>query len=145
MGAEVIWGIITALISIFFIALSIEFPGGTVDGVPGPGYFPRVIAVILLALSIMLIISGIKNKRVYFKLDDQMKSNLKSLLLTVAAMVAFLIIWNFIPFVVSAFLYLMALCFICRQKLKFAIVFSAVTSGVVYLIFEKIFHVMLNL
>ena len=51
-------------VAIFFIALSCyvlisaqSFPG-KIDNVPGPGYFPTILSCVLIALSLLLIITS---------------------------------------------------------------------------------------
>lgn len=145
LHSEVIFGIASGLVSLFFYIVSQTFPQGTGDGVPGPGFFPIALSIVLLILSIALIISGLKKSEKYFKLTDNMKKNLKPLFLTVIAMFLFLIIWRYIPFYISAFVYMLCLNLIFKQKLKFAIPFSILITGVIYYVFSNIFNVMLNI
>lgn len=145
VNSEVISGIIGILVSMFFYVFSLGFPKGTSDGVPGPGYFPQILAVCLFLLSIGLIVLGTKSKTQYFKLDDRLKRNIKPLLLTIVAMISFVIMWKYLPFAVSAFVYLTALCLIYKMTWKFSIFFSAISTAVIYVTFEKIFRVTLNI
>ncbi|MDK2799451.1 MAG: hypothetical protein PWP27_1552 [Clostridiales bacterium] len=143
INADIIFGSISSLISILFYVVSLSFPKGTTDGIPGPGYFPQLMAVIIFVLSIILIVSGIKNKKRYIVLNEKTSKNVKPLILTIAAMGCFIGLWEFIPFILGAFLYLLILNIIFKQKLKFAVIFAATTTAVIYFIFVNIFHIML--
>lgn len=145
LHSEVIFGIITSLISIFFFLGSRFFPEGTVDGVPGPGYFPTLLSVFLFVLSVALIISGLKKEDRYFALTETINNNLKSLFLTMLSMAGFLIMWRYVPFVISAFLFLLFLNLIFKQSMKFSLMFSAVMVGIVYYVFSNVFNVILDL
>lgn len=130
-------------LAVAFIIPSLSFPGGTADGVPGPGYFPILLGVLLILLSIGLIVTGIVKKTSFNVVDELFKANAKPFILTIVAVIAYLILWNLLPFLVNTSLFLFALGLIYERKIVYNIIFSVATTAVLYLVFDNVFHVML--
>jgi putative tricarboxylic transport membrane protein len=140
---DAIAGLCFIALAVAFIIPSLSFPGGTSDGVPGPGYFPILLGVLLILLSIGLIVTGIVKQTSFNVVDDLFKANAKPFLLTIVAVIAYLVLWNFLPFLVNTSLFLFALGLIYERKIVYNIIFSVVTTVVLYLVFNNVFHVML--
>jgi putative tricarboxylic transport membrane protein len=144
-NGDVISGLISILFSLLFIIPALGFDNRTTDGSPGAGFFPIVVGGGLLLMGVILAVSGLKTKKRYFTINDEMKKNLKLFFLTLVIILAYFILWKLIPFVIATFLFLAALNYIYQRSLKFNLSFSFTVSLLIYLIFGKIFHVMFNL
>ena len=115
----------------------------TSDGVPGAGFFPFVMSVILIALGIVLSIKGILNKEVQNNSrSSETRQNLKKLLLVVLGLIIFLVLWQlthlFFLWVLLLNIYLNK---IFERKLKFIIIYSVSLTAVVYLVFTVAFSI----
>lgn len=144
--ADVILGVISLLISIWFFVMSQGFKSGTVsDGVPGAGFFPTILCVIMGIVSIILIIQGFRQKKHYFSVKRHIKDlseNTRNLLLTIAALLVFMVLWRFTFFILSLALLIFFLNTLFHQKILTNIIYTGVFVSVIYLVFGKIFHVM---
>lgn len=142
LNGDVIFGLASIVFSLLFILSSLGFENRTTDGSPGAGFFPILIGSILLIMGVAFAVSGFKTKKHYFEMNEEVKKNLKIFFLTIAAIIGYLMIWKWISFVVATFAFLIGLNYIYKQSLKFNLIFSSVASLLVYVIFEKIFHVL---
>jgi putative tricarboxylic transport membrane protein len=140
---DAISGVLFILLGLAFLAMSWSFPKGSQDGVPGPGYFPIVISIFLIALSLLMIVIGFVEKTSFNFFDELFKVNLTTFLLTNVAIIGYLVLWSVIPFVLNTIVFLIALGMIFRRGLKANIVFSITVSVAIYLLFGHVFHVML--
>lgn len=143
-NSEVIFGIIMILVSLYFIVSSQKFPAGA-NGVPGAGYFPTIAASGVIIFSVLLVIQGFRDPKTYFKLDKAQIKNLIQMVEVLVALAVFLVLWNFIPFIPAALLYVLALCFILKQPWKFSIPYTIGLVLVLYLIFSVAFKVKLDI
>ena len=141
--ADTIAGILFILLGAAFVFMAWSFPSGSQDGVPGPGYFPIILGMVLIALSLLMMVVGIVRKTSFNFFDDLFKANMATFILTNVAIVGYLVLWGVIPFLVNTILLLVALGIIFRRKLLGNIVFAVTTSIVIYLLFNNVFHVML--
>ncbi|MCI1208517.1 MAG: tripartite tricarboxylate transporter TctB family protein [Treponema sp.] len=145
LNAEVIFGDISALVALLFIAKARTFQNGSADGVPGPGYFPIFAASLLLLFSVLLIVSGVHKQTVYFQLDVSQKENLITVLLVFADLICFFILWYFIPFIIAAIVFQIILGRILKCSWKFTIIYAFTSVIVLYLLFHTAFKVKLNI
>ncbi|MCY1152813.1 MAG: tripartite tricarboxylate transporter TctB family protein [Sphaerochaetaceae bacterium] len=143
---DVIFGVITFLIGGIFLILSQGFSGGTSDGVPGAGFFPTILSILILISSLLLIIKGIKEKKHYFNIEKGVKSlpeNTKKLLITIIALLLFLILWKYVNFIIGIASFILILNHVYGQKFSTNIIYTLSTVICIYLLFGKVFHVML--
>ena len=61
------------------------------------------------------------------------------------ALALFLLVWNFVPFLVACVLFTFALCMLFKQSLRFSIIYSLALSGIVYVAFVLILQVRLDI
>lgn len=145
LSADSVFGMVTLLTAVAFIAQSLQFKGASSDGVPGAGYFPIVASIFVALFSVLLIIEGIKKQNKYFEYDASKKQNLIQMLEVYGALIVFMILWNFVPFVVAALVLEVLLCRILKCSWKFTIIFSVIVVAVLYLIFNTAFRVKLDI
>ncbi|MCF0261296.1 MAG: tripartite tricarboxylate transporter TctB family protein [Sphaerochaetaceae bacterium] len=146
LNADSIFGMIMLIIAITFIAIAqTSYPGMTKDGVPGSKTFPIVTGICVAFFSVLLIIDGIKKQNSYFELKEGQKKNLIQMLEVYGAIALFMILWNFVPFIVAAIALEVALCKILKLSWKFTIIYSVIVVVVLYVIFAIAFKVRLNI
>lgn len=92
LNVDFIFEIITTLIGLAWIFMSRKFSTGTADGVPRAEYFPVRVGITLIIVSMILAIKGLKDKRKYFNRKEWSKENIKVFLLTILAVVVFIIL-----------------------------------------------------
>ncbi len=145
LNGDIIFGIITSLIGISWIFMSRGFPAGTADGVPGPGYFPIILGVALIIMSVVLIIKGIKTKKIYFNVKEWPKENIKIFLFTILSVVIFMVLWIKVSYILASIVMLFSLgCFYKIKPMKNIIIAICFSFGT-YWLFNNVFHVMLKL
>lgn len=144
--ADVVFGIISLVISIWFFIMSQGFKSGTVsDGVPGAGFFPSILCIIMGIVSIVLIIQGFKKKTHYFTVVKHIKDiseNTKNLFLTSAALLIFMLLWQYTFFILALAVLIFFLNLLFHQKILINILYTGILVSVIYLVFGRIFHVM---
>lgn len=143
-NSDVIFGVIAIAVSIFFIVQGQSLPGSK-NGVPGSSYFPTIAAIGVIIFSVLLILQGIRNPKSYFTLTAEQKKNLGQMVLVLVILAGFLVLWNFIPFLPAALIYVFALAMVLKQPVKFAIPYTIGVVVVLYLIFSVAFKVRLNI
>ncbi|MGB3423982.1 MAG: tripartite tricarboxylate transporter TctB family protein [Castellaniella sp.] len=140
---DTIAGIVFILMGVAFLIMAWPFPAGTQDGVPGPGYFPIALSLLLIVLSLIMIVNGIVRKTSFNFFDTLFKANLGVLLLTNLALIAYLVLWGLVPFVLNTGVFLIVLGMIFRRKFVTNAIFSILTTAIIYLLFGQVFHIML--
>lgn len=139
------------VLTTLYLIQSIEFIAAADDFISSPGFYPAILASIVLILSLVKLLQTItkedkENKGTYFKVD-----NLKYILLTMAITIAYILLWStfrelFYVFTFLFFLSLASLYARARQisplkvLLRNAIVSLAVTV-VIFLIFDLLFSI----
>lgn len=140
---DTIAGLCFIALALFFIVMSWSLPKGSDDGVPGPGYFPLILSALLVFLSLVMIVTGVVRKTSFNFFDALFKANAPSLLLTILAITAYLILWSLIPFVINTAVFLFCLGLIYRRTLLANVLFASISTGLIYVLFNNLFHVML--
>ncbi len=132
---------ICSIIAIYVISVASQYPAGS-NGVPGPGVFPIMVSVVLLAASIAIVISSIKMEDTPIAwLDD----NTKRVYLSMIALLAYVIIMAQVGFVVTStiFMTVMTQWFRKGKPITNAGI-SVIFVGIVYLVFGMLLNVPLN-
>lgn len=124
-------------------SIGLGFAASTTDGVPGPGFFPTIVSSFLIVLGFILLVKGIKDKGKirFFVLDEDTKENIRPFLLTIAAILVYLVALKFISFVLASFTLLVFLNWVYKRSWRFNLTFSTVFVGLVYLIFTVLLRV----
>lgn len=146
---DTIPGALVSVLGIIFLVVTLMDSKMTIapvtsDGVPGAGFFPFLMSVILIVFGTVLLINGIRQKEKvqYINLTAETKRNLKKLLLVLAGLIVFLIIWQltnlFFPWVFILSIYLNK---VFERNLKFTIIYSVSLTAVVYLVFTVAFSI----
>lgn len=142
-------GIITVLFGVFFLVKTLTtetmtFVAATSDGVPGAGFFPCILSGALILTGILLTVRGIRQngEKRYVRMDEEMKGNMKVLLLTVAGLTAFLVFWYFTGlFIIGALLLAVYLNKLYERQWRFTLIYAVVFTAFIYLVFVMAFSI----
>lgn len=135
---------VSIIIILIGIATLIEvkmFPQGQ-SNVVGPGFFPGIIAAILIILGIILFIQSIRIKK-----DEDIKVNLfnsenKLAYIIMGITLIYLIAINYIGFLISSIIYLTTLITLYGEKNKLkSLVASSIISSAIYFVFNILLNV----
>lgn len=150
---DTIPGLITALFG-FSVAIytlledTMRFNAQSSDGVPGAGFFPVLLGFVVGILGVVLMVRGLYQKGTvqYFKLDPEIKKNLKTLALAVVGIVVFFILWQTTKqFIVCVPFLCFFLNLIFGRGLKYNIIYTVIFTTFLYLAFVVGFKVQFNM
>ena len=123
---------------VVFIAVSVYF---IVNAIPmgSEGIFPLICAVLQLGVAVYLIIKTLIKKDVVLKLEGL---NVMKALLTVAALIIYVLVMDKIGYCLSTFLLVgFIIWFLGYRNWKIILVSAALTVAATYLIFGVLLHV----
>ena len=128
---------------------TMRFNAQTSDGVPGAGFFPVLLGTVLGILGVVLLIRSILEKGGRTPPSgsrEETRKNIKMLLLTIAAIVVFFVLWQLTKlFILWALALVVFLNFIFERAWKFNIIYSVVFVAFIYLAFVVGFSVQFNI
>ncbi|MCB7318848.1 tripartite tricarboxylate transporter TctB family protein [Lacrimispora sp. 210928-DFI.3.58] len=133
-----------SLLAILVIIQSSFYPKGQ-DGIPGPGFFPIIIAVLMLAASISLIITTLRMLP-----EEDVPLGLSSLdnkraYAAMGIMVLYVIVMPVLGFCVTSFLLLFGMIkWLSDYKYIVCCGASAGVIGMIYVVFSVVLHVSLS-
>lgn len=134
--ANIIVSFITAGIGILVLYLSKDYPD-IVYGTKGPGYWPSILAWILIILSVLIHIEykmDKQNEQIDFKSDG-----VKIVYLIMGLCLIYFLLMYFLGFIISSILIVPLIMIILREKkFKYIIIFSILFISFVYILFEFI-------
>lgn len=123
---------------VFFLGIAILWEGrrlavGTL-GIPGPGFFPLLLGVILIILSLLQITSGKKNEN---EPGPFSVGYFRRVIMVLGALLVYFIFLEYLGFLIVSF-FLMAFCFVwvAHQKWYSALLWAFVTIGLAHLLFD---------
>jgi len=133
-----------SLLAVLTIIQSSFYPKGQ-EGIPGPGFFPIIIAVLMLAAAISLTITSLRmlpEDNIPLKLlsDDN-----KRAYIAMGIMVLYLIVMPLIGFCVTSFLLLFGMIkWLSDYKYGVCCLISAGIIGLIYVVFGMVLNVSLG-
>jgi putative tricarboxylic transport membrane protein len=137
-----------SIIAVLLVALSgsvlyatSSYPEPMVRGDPGPALFPRILACILILLAVLLFISSLKTKETTPRLSWRMMKRPLVVLLLLIAFVAAVDYWD--TFILLPILLASVMMVMGERKLRMLIGVPLCFDAFVYLVFYRIFHIML--
>lgn len=133
-------GIVFILFSLFIFTQSFLFTQKSLN--LGPEFFPRILSVIIFALSLLLIATSIKNTALTIGFKDVFDQKTRMPLLAMG----FMIIYGFCLFYVGYLVSTMVFCFIFLhildvENIKLKLMISIIFPLILFLIFKKLFLV----
>ena len=133
-----ITGLILIFVAGFAYYRSFSFPKLGVTET-GPAFFPRLVTMFIIGLSILLILMSFKKGKDEENVEIK---ELKRVLLTIGIMVFYLVGFLYIGFFVARFLSLIFIMYVMGIRKKTTIILvSLVSTGIVYLVFYYVFKV----
>ncbi|RKX55123.1 MAG: hypothetical protein DRP50_03340 [Thermotoga sp.] len=150
MGKKTFWFGITLIgIGILVVAVSSTFPGFVVGGkkLPGPGFFPTILSIILMIggiyeILISLRTKGVKKYRRSFVEYCKDWGN-QNIFIVILSLILYVPIIKWIGFIVGTFLLSLLLTIRLKATWLRGIITSVILVIIIILIFEKIFKISL--
>ena len=135
-------GVFLFVVSVFGISMSfISHKDFNVEWKLSPYLFPLIISFFLLILSISIIMQGLKDES---EKKEKSKIDIKSLLIFGLVCLLYLLVFNFLGFVLSTIILLVLLMMLLgERRWWFILLVSVISSLVIYLVFAKYLSVML--
>ena len=135
-------GVFLFVVSVLGISMSfISHKDFNVEWKLSPYLFPLIISFFLLILSISIIMQGLKDES---EKKEKSKIDIKSLLIFGLVCILYLLVFNFLGFVLSTIILLVLLMMLLgERRWWFILVVSVISSLVIYLLFAKYLSVML--
>ena len=135
-------GVFLFVVSVFGISMSfISHKDFNVEWKISPYLFPLIISFFLLILSISIIMQGLKDES---EKKEKSKIDIKSLLIFGLVCILYLLIFNFLGFVLSTIILLVLLMMLLgERRWLFILLVSVISSLIIYLLFAKYLSVML--
>ena len=141
--SSIFWeGIVLFAVSILGIVMSfISHKDFNVEWKLSPYLFPLIISIFLFILSISILASSLKENE---KRKEKEKGDIKSLLIFGLICVLYLLVLNFLGFVLSSILLLISSMIVLgERRWWFIALVSIISTVVIYLLFAKYLSVML--
>ena len=107
------------------------FPPG-VGPLPGPGFFPVVIGIVILVLAGALLLSAWRSGPA----EQPPMANLRALAATAVLLGAYLILWGVLPFAPRTFVFVILFLRLLRTRWLPAATVSAILTGAVFVAFQ---------
>lgn len=134
-------GIAFAGLGALLIVEARTFPAGT-GGVPGPGFFPFWIGVLLTALGTGLALGSLHSDAVYWE-QGWTSEPMQRIGGVVATVIVYLILWNSVPFLVRTPLLLLVIYRIMGESWLRSAVLAGLITAASYGVFGGFFNVRL--
>ena len=124
-------------VAFMFPSLRLGVASLTSDGVPGPGFFPFFVSLLVIGLGAALILMGFLRKDADEYVTFVFNENSKNVFVTIAAFVAYLVLWLVSDFFLASALLVVFLNYYYARSLKFNVVFTITFISMVYLVFYR--------
>ena len=150
LKGDTIPGLVSILFGVFLLVCTLTGENMAIlvakkrGNVPGPGFFPFLCGALCVIFGAVLTLRGIRQNGTveYFKMNEEMRGNVKVALLVTLGLICFLILWKltrqFIPLV---FVYAVYLNRLFKRDWKFTLIFSVIITVFIYLLFVRGFSV----
>ena len=135
-NSDTVLGLIGFLIGLWWLVMAMQLPS--------PSAFPVGISVLVMAVSVIIIAIGAKNKITYFDLKSITKENGIAILISLVLFVAFLVVWNLFHYIAASLILSLGLGLLYKMKPVPAVILAVAYSVSTYLVFSKVLNVMLD-
>ena len=99
---------------------------------------------LVMAVSVIIIAIGAKNKITYFDLKSITKENGIAILISLVLFVTFLVVWNLFHYIAASLILSLGLGLLYKMKPVPAVILAVAYSVSTYLVFSKVLNVMLD-
>ena len=147
MNADNVIAICVGFIGTILYYGSTTLKAGYLAGVPGPGFFPRLIAYGLIILSIILFINGLKKKKVYFGKAVFSSVNFKYMVLIIIATTFYVFAWIFEvgTFIINSIIYFSIIVYLFGEKrILYVLGLSAGFTFFTFYFFTNVLRILLE-
>ncbi len=138
---DLVIGIISCFIGIVSYILTLNFPTFGKCGVPGPEFFPRILAILFLLISVIQISKSFIEKD--NKTQEIEKVNYIRMLILIGLFAFYILFLDIIGFFITTIIFLMILQKLLSIKFKTSIIVTFIILVIIFLIFDKLFCVSL--
>lgn len=136
--------ILCFLLGVFVLIEAILLPDGA-EGVPGPGMFPVIIAVILILSACALFISTLRMKPEDNTKIEPFSKDAKRVYLSMAALIVYILVLPYVGFcTTTAVMLFFFLNWFSKKGIVPCVLISVLITAVIYLIFNRLLNVPLN-
>lgn len=155
LKSDAIAGLVCMAFGLFFLIMTatnpqLSFISTTSDGVPGGGFFPYILSIIIVILGGALVVRGMRQEqKQYVEWTPENKKNLKIMFITVAGLIVFLAVWKITAayfentaFLACVFLFEIFLNRLFERTWKFTLIYAVVFTLFIYLVFNLGFSIM---
>lgn len=133
-----------SLLAILIIIQSSFYPKGQ-DGIPGPGFFPIIIAVLMLAAAVSLIITTLQMTPEEDISLGLLSTDNKRAYAAMGSMILYVIIMPLLGFCVTSFLLLFGMIkWLSGYRYAACCAASAGVIAMIYVVFHMVLHVSLG-
>ncbi len=140
---NVIVSIVVLFFGVWFMFLSFELPDRNIQNVPGPAFFPGILAFFIVALSLALLVKGLKGLRELPAFSQTVTFPRKAVLVVVL----FVILLAFLPysgFLIAAIPFFAALMILCENRRPVHVLIGSILIPVfLYYLFRHAFNILL--
>ncbi|AJC74725.1 MAG: Uncharacterized protein XD58_1688 [Thermotoga sp. 50_1627] len=137
---DLIFSLVSIAYSIYLLVESSKLPAG-IATIPGPGFFPRLIASVILVLACLLLTFSLRR---FFKKTTTPfpKGRWAQVSLVLITILLYVLLWGRCNFLLNTFLMLFSIHIVTGSKWYMGLIGSAVLSIGVFLLFGNVFHVL---
>ena len=137
--SNTIIGLGTVIFSIWVLLYARNFPK-LAQGYPGPSLFPMVLAVLFIFAGIILIVQDLRSgaKKLKFDIGDLSRVHLINIGLTLAAILFYIFLSDFLGFQFTSVIILVALMKRLRVSTFWSLIMACGVTFGIYVLFAKI-------
>ena len=147
INVDLIISIVIFSLGILLYYGSTTLPSGFSPGVPGPDFFPRLMAIGLIILSICLFIQWSRKKEIYLEKEFFKTKAFKNLLSIILFTTIYVIFWilEIGTFLINSFIYFSIILYLFGEKRILQVLsISAGFSLFTFYFFTRVLHILLE-
>lgn len=143
LNADVLFGLVIFAVCVWFFMMGQQLQSKTLSGRMDAGFFPRMLSVIIGAMSVAVIVSGILHGKEYFESGTD-RENLRKFWGTVMMFGIYVLLWKYVHFIIITEAFLLGMCWLLQMNKKFAVIYSTILSFGLFYLFAGVFKIILN-
>ena len=140
---NVILSIIMLLFGVWFAYLSSELPDRTIPNVPGPAFFPGIVSIFVIVISLSLLVKGLKGLRALPAFTHDVSFPYKAVFIVFMFLV-FLVLLPYAGFLLAGIPFFAGLMILCENRKPIHVLAGAIAIPVfLYFLFREAFTILL--
>lgn len=146
---DAVIGGILAVLSFIYLAMSLQIKLTNIDRIVGSRLFPQICGTVILILSVYLIVYGIRQSKSIEAGEAGPAKSYTKTVIVLGSYAAYIFLMDKIGFTLSSILYLFSQMAVMgrwpvkKKSLLIYLVIAVVSSIVIYILFNKVFMLML--